>query len=128
MVVIEIPQNSNCEPIDLRVFHDVEAARGVSLVSLERLPGQAAWYEVTGWTHAGQPCPVLARKVDDSGEGLAVLVTGGDAGLRLRPAGSTEAWSMNDPRQWGAPFLLMANEPNTIVYKEVSDTFSSKSV
>ena len=128
MVVIEIAQNTNCEPVDLRVFHDVEDARGVSQVSLERVPGQAAWYEVTGWTHAGQPCPVLARKVDDSGEGLAVLVTGGDAGLRMRLVGSHAPWDVNDEKQWGAPFLLLADEPDTIVYKKVSDTFSPKSV
>ena len=121
MVVIEIPPNSNCEPVDLRVFHDVEVARAVRQVHLEQAPGHPTWYDVTGWTLNGTSSPALARRVDDSGEGSAVLVTGGDAGLRLRPAGSTEAWSMTDPRQWGAPFLLLANEPNTIVYKEVSN-------
>ena len=126
MVVVEIPQNPNCEPVDLRVFHDVGAARAVRQVHLEQTPGRPAWYEVTGWTLARTACPALARKVDDSGEGLAVLVTGGDAGVRLRPAGRIGTWGLEEVEQWGAPFLLLANDANAITYKEASDTFSSK--
>jgi len=109
MVTVEIPSNPNCAPVDLRVFHDVEPPRPVHRVCLERLPGQPEWCEVTGWTTAGMPCPALAQRVDDSGEGTALLVYGGDAGLRLRPAGSPSPWRLDDPQQWGEPFLVMAD-------------------
>lgn len=107
MVIVEVPPNPNCEPADLRLFHDVEAAQPVRQVCLERAPGQPAWYDVTGWTADDRPCPALARRVDDSGEGLALLVTGGDAGLRLRPADAHGGWRLDDPQQWGLPFLLL---------------------
>ncbi len=118
MVAIEISPNANCEAVDLRLFHDVEAARPVLRVCLERGPGQSTWYDVTGWTTMDQPCPAVARRVDDSGEGLAVLVSGGDAGLRLRPSGATGSWQVEDSAQWGAPFLLMATDPDAMIYRE----------
>lgn len=106
MVVIEIPPNPNCEPVDMRVFNDVEGPRSVRQLMIAPPTGQPAWYEVTGWTAEGTPCPALARRVEDSGEGLAVLVYGGTGGLRFRPAGSRQPWTLDDPAQWGLPFLL----------------------
>ena len=120
MVVVEIPENPNCNPVDLRVFHDVEAPRAVRQVCLQRLNEPLAWYDVSGWTLDNRPCPAVACRVDDSGEGLALLVTGGEAGLRLRPVGSGNVWSLEDTSQWGASFLLMANEAGVVEYGEVA--------
>jgi len=122
MITVEIAPNPNCEPVDLRVFHDLEPPRQVHRVCLARPPGppvaragaggdgegragEPKWHEVTGWTAQGAPCPALAQRVDDSGEGTALLVYGGDAGLRFRPAG-TGPWRLEDPQQWGEPFRL----------------------
>ena len=107
MVVIEIVPNSNCEAVDLRIFNDAGAPRRIRQVRLERTPGEPAWCDVTGWTTDGTPCPAFAQRVDDSGEGIALLVYGGDAGLRLRPAGQEEPWQLEDASQWGEPFLLI---------------------
>jgi hypothetical protein len=109
MVVIEIAPNANCEEVDLRVFNALDAPRTVRQVRLEREPGRPAWYEVIGWTVAGSVCPAVAQKVDDSGDGVAVLLRGGDAGLRLRPARQTSPWGFEDPSQWGEPFLIVAS-------------------
>lgn len=110
MLVIEIPPNANCEPVELRVFHDLEPPRPVTHVRLERPEGGSApWYAVTGWTASGAPCPALVRKVDDSGDGVALLVSGGDAGLRLQPEAGVAAWRLDDARQHGVPFLLIAD-------------------
>ena len=92
----------------MRVFHDLEPPRPVSRVRLERGGGEPQWYAVTGWTATHAPCPALARKVDDSGEGVVMLVSGGDAGLRFQSAERPAPWVLTDPAQWGAPFLLIA--------------------
>ena len=120
MVVVEINPNSNCDPVDLRLFHDVEAPRVVRQVCLQRAAEPPAWHDIAGWTLDNRPCPAMACRVDDSGEGLAVLVTGGEAGLRLRPAGSEEPWSLDSSNQWGASFLLMADEAGALIYDEVA--------
>jgi hypothetical protein len=109
MLVIEIPDNPNCEAVELRVFHDLEPPKPVSQVRMEHGPGLTGpqWCALTGWTLAGSPCPALACKVDDSGEGVILLVSGGDAGLRLKPSSDPSAWSLDRPAQWGLPFLLI---------------------
>ena len=109
MVSIEIADNPNCAPVDLRVFHDLEPPHPAAQVRLERHPGAPEWYALTGWTAEGHPCPALIQKVDDSGDGVAFLLYGGDAGLRLRPASSGEAWSPDAVHQWGEPFLIIGD-------------------
>lgn len=108
MLAIDIPPNPNCSSVDLRVFHDLEPPRPVDQVRLVPDGAEAAqWYAVTGWSSAGTGVPALARKVDDSGDGVALLVSGGDAGLRLQPADSHSPWRLDDTAQHGAPFLLV---------------------
>ena len=109
MFVVDIPANPNCEAVEMRVFNDLAAPVAVSRVRLERAPGAVAWCAVTGWTTQGSPCPALMRKVDDSGEGVALLISGGDAGLRLQQADCRAPWSLSDATQWGEPFLLLAD-------------------
>ena len=53
MNIIEIPENSNCQPMDMRIFHDLERSRVVEQVRLEREPGRPEWFEVVGWTDKG---------------------------------------------------------------------------
>ena len=109
MITLEIPANPNCEAVELRVFHDLTPPQPVSSVRLECPDGTPTWCEVTGWTTAGEQCPAMLQKVDDSGDGVAFLLHGGDAGLRLRPVERTEPWQLENPRQWGAPFLIIAD-------------------
>ena len=107
MILIEIPPNPNCTSVDARVFHDLTPPQPVSRVRLERPDEPVRWYDITGWTAAGTPCSAMIQKVDDSGEGVAFLIYGGAAGLRLRPAGHEAGWRLNDPAQWGESFLLV---------------------
>ena len=108
MPIIEIGENPNCDPVDTRVFHELGPPQPVAQIRLEREPGRPAWYDVTGWTAAGAPCPAHAQKVDDSGEGVAWLVHGGDAGLRLRPADAPAPWALQASHQWGESFIIVA--------------------
>ena len=67
---------------------------------------QDLWCEVTGWSEQGA-CPALAALSEDSGEGVVLLVYGGDEGIRLKPAGSREQWGLDSPSQWGEPCLML---------------------
>ena len=109
MITLDIPANPNCEAVELRVFHDLTPPQPVSSVQLECPDGTPMWCEVTGWTTAGEPCPAMLQKVDDSGDGVAFLLHGGDAGLRMRPVEQPAPWQLDDPHQWGAPFLILAD-------------------
>lgn len=104
-MVIDISANQNCLSVELRVFHELDQPRPVDQVRLERVPGRPQWYEITGWTMAGTQCQAVVQKVDDSGEGVAFLLYGGDAGLRLRSG--QNPWSLDDAHQWGEPFMIL---------------------
>ena len=109
MITLEIADNPNCPSADLRIFHEVEPPQPAAQVRVSR-DGQAPrWHDVTGWSQACGPCPAWVQKVDDSGDGVAFLLYGGDAGLRLRPAGDRAPWGMDAPQQWGEPFLIIGD-------------------
>ncbi|MBI4598564.1 MAG: hypothetical protein HY737_09225 [Candidatus Omnitrophica bacterium] len=106
MRLIEIPHNPNCDATD-RVFHELEPPQPVRRIRLERTLGVPEWFEVTGWMADGRRCPAMIQKVDDSGDGVAFLLFGGDGGLRFRPDGSTAPWKLTQPEQWGEPMMML---------------------
>ena len=109
MITLEIVDNANCPAMDLRIFHDVEPPQPAAQVRLSRDGQSSQWYSVTGWSQAGGPCPAWVQKIDDSGDGVAFLLYGGDAGLRLCPTTSHEPWASSNPQQWGEPFLIIGD-------------------
>jgi hypothetical protein len=110
MIVLEIEPNDNCIALDMRVFHELEAARPVSHVRYEHVSRNPTWYAVTGWSRTNQPVPAVAQKIDDSGDGVAFLIHGGDAGLRFKVEHAAEDWSLQAAQQWGEPYLVIADE------------------
>jgi hypothetical protein len=66
------------------VFKTEEAPRGARRVELD-----GTWYDVIGWSSAGggSACAAQAALVEDSTAGTAMLVWGGDWGIRLTPVG-----------------------------------------
>jgi hypothetical protein len=77
------PNDNVPEGCGLR-FKSEETPRGARRVELD---GQ--WYDVTGWSSAGggSACAAQAALVEDSTAGIAMLVYGGDWGIRLLPVG-----------------------------------------
>ena len=55
------------------------------------------------------PVEAYAVQVEDSSEGSAYVVYGGDWGLRLRPIESEAPWSLDDPNQSGETHLVLAD-------------------
>ena len=77
------PNDNAPEGCGLR-FKTEQAPRAVRRVALD-----GTWHEVVGWSSAGggSPCPAHAALVEDSGAGTAMLIYGGDWGIRLSPVG-----------------------------------------
>ncbi len=52
-----------------------------------RIELDGRWHDVVGWSSSagGSACPAQAALVEDSGAGTAMLVYGGDWGIRLSP-------------------------------------------
>lgn len=91
------------------MFSAKDAPRPVRAVWTSLPTGADAWCAVTGWSSDGA-CPAYAATVEDSGDGTALLVYGGDQGIRLKPEGSSAQWSLHAKEQWGEPCLLLPLE------------------
>ena len=86
-------------------------------VSDRNSQGELCW--VTGWCdNPGQPlCPAFAQQVEDSGQGLAYLIYGGNWGVRFKPVDLDEDWDLDSSNQWGEAFLLIS-DPRSIVFSD----------
>jgi len=119
-VWIEIEENDNCGYFPLQTFEQQSEAETYSSVIVEDVSGAPGPHEVVGWTagDGGGRCPVTVMLIGDSGAGQSRLILGGDAGVRLRPAGSAEAWAIGAPGQAGEPYILV---PRDAPVRPVSD-------
>ena len=106
-IEVDVEAGRNCDLSVTRMFEALEPPREARWVAAAFRPdGWEGACDVAGWAD-GAPAPAMAAKVSDSGDGVLTLVYGGDEGLRLRPAGSSTEWSLDDPAQWGEPCLLL---------------------
>lgn len=107
------PEEANC------VFAEAGATERVYAVPCQR-DGLDVWAMVTGWdAEEGREAPAFATLVNDSADGHAILIHGGTGGIRLQPLDRGEPWSVDNPDQWGEPFLLLRSGIRTVLWSEV---------
>jgi len=110
---LDIPPNDNLPDGGMATFKETGPGRPIAAVRLWR-DGAWSWCAVTGWSASG---PVEARltPIEESGDGPACLVTGGEHGLRLGllPASGSGTWNLADSSQWAEPFLICRPEVET---------------
>ncbi len=98
---------SGLRPHELKI----DRPRTVRAVHHSDGPGESTLCDVVGWSSegGGTPCAAQAVTVEDSGAGTAMLVYGGDWGLRLTPHGGGEPT--------GEPYLLLA-DASLVVFED----------
>ena len=106
-----VEENPNC-PSDERVF--AESGSHKEVLEIE---AKDSWWAVTGVEEGGKFFPAKAVRVDDSADGTAWLVYGGNWGLRLKDRNKNEPWSLEDKSQWGLPFLVLDSSGSSIKFK-----------
>ena len=104
---IAVSESANWPMSLTRMFDAMEEPAPVSRVAASDPDGNDLLCDVTGWSSEIGPCPAYAVLVEDSGEGIATLIYGGNEGIRLRPADCEEEWDLNSSRQWGEACLLL---------------------
>ena len=108
-IEIDVQEGPNTGWAVVKVFQAYEEPREITRLVCGRPNGAEGPCQVTGWSSAG-PVPAYAARVGDSGEGVVLLVYGGDEGVRFKDAGSIEPWDLNSPNQWGEPCLLLPHD------------------
>ncbi|MDE2688705.1 MAG: hypothetical protein OXI16_14585 [Chloroflexota bacterium] len=116
-IYIEVDENDNCEYMPLMLYEAHADAVPVTRVVLDepgRAPGE---YQVTGWSsdNGGTPCAAMYCPVSDSGQAVVHLVFGGDWGIRMKPANSAVDWSIDDPEQFGEPYIMLLDASAVIL-------------
>ena len=112
LIEVEVAAGDN-SPLDLhRMFDLLEDPRPVSQVMAPDPIGQDTWCDVIGWSADG-PCQAMAALAEDSGEGVVLLVYGGDEGLRLRSVESAGDWDLSAAGQWGEACLMLGKDAPT---------------
>lgn len=108
---VAVEANSNCEESVFMRFREQGPPRPVVQVRLYDRVSTGEWYWVTGWREDPSPphCVATAQPVEDSGAGVVYLVSGGNWGLRVKPVGVDEDWSLESTRQWGEAYLLLTD-------------------
>ena len=105
-VAVNVEASSNCPMQMERMFETLGEPREVHWAVAPNPMGEDVRCRVTGWSSEG-PCPAYGVLVEDSGEGILMLIYGGDEGIRLKPADSLNEWDVNYPSQWGEACLLL---------------------
>ncbi len=105
-VTIDVSESRNCPMYLERVFEGRGEPKLIHQVVAPNPMGDDIKCYVTGWSSSGQ-CLAYGVLVEDSGEGILMLLYGGDEGLRLRPVSSPGDWDVNDSAQWGESCLLL---------------------
>jgi len=114
-MILSLDENPNCEAVDDTRYKTVGPPRKISHIKIYDENPEGILCQVTGWSDQSESptCPVYAQKIEDSGDGEAILIYGGPWGLRLKPT-NPEEWSLNNPRQWGEPFLILDSTEDLI--------------
>ena len=108
-IEVDVQPGANCDYSLTRIFDAVSDPRPVTWLHAPGPRGDVGIYEVTGWSAEG-PCPAYAALVENSGEERALLVYGGNEGIRLKPRGSLDPWGFDSGEQWGEPCLPLDTE------------------
>ena len=116
-VYVEVEENDNCGYMPLQVFEARADPKPVHRVRLFEPGRPHGAYEVTGWCSddGGAPCPAMYVPVSDSGQAEAHLVIGGEWGVRMRRTDRAEEWDINNPDQWGEPFLWLSDREDVLL-------------
>ena len=136
---IEVEANPNCAGREGMRYRELGPPSPVVRVRIFDRRDEGEWCLVTAVQGEGATPwgPALARRVEDSGVGVAYLVFGGAWGIRLcpvdraRPSSVTDErcfpssvtdeccppWSLDDPDQWGEPYLVLTDSQDLVLEK-----------
>ena len=116
-IYLEVDDNDNCEYMPLMLYEAHADSVPVERVVLDEPGRPPGVYQVTGWSSEddGTPTPAMYAPVSDSGQAVVHLVFGGDWGIRMKPADSAADWSLEDPDQFGEPYIMLMDESAIIL-------------
>ena len=99
------------------IFRDISPARELYCIKYP-VNGEEQPVQIIGWdADSNKPCPAYACKVEESGDGVALLIYGGSGGVRMKLLEDEIKWNPESSSQLGDPHLVYHADCFT-VYKD----------
>ena len=111
IIELDIEENDNINEYESRVFMGRGKAFKISKILYQPENGTPFEADVIGWEDE-KPMQAFAIRVEDSGDGEAWLVYGGNQGIRLRRSSSGSAgrpFSLENQDEWGEKYLYYSS-------------------
>lgn len=105
---IDILPNDNLDEAVMATFNERGDKRSIQRIRLWRKQVWQ-WCAITGW-HDEEPSDAHIMHIEESGDGEAMLVIGGNNGLRIAeidgPDAALPEWDIDNDEQWAEGFLI----------------------
>lgn len=108
---LDLPACDNLPEPVMATFKETGAGQAVRAARLWR-DGEWQWCAVTGWGEGGAET-AWCTPIEESGDGPARLLHGGEHGMRLAAIADPDqavTWDLADAGQWAEPFLICRPE------------------
>ena len=103
---VEVDSNSNTDKSFNMIFRDISPARELYCIKYN-IHGKEQPVQITGWdAETNSPCSAYACKVEESGDGIALLIYGGSGGVRMKLLEDETRWDTQSTKQWGDTHLV----------------------
>ena len=109
--------NENTSQNFSMLYRDISPSREVYCIKYN-MGGDEFPVQVKGWNkETNSPCAAYACQVEESGDGIAILIHGGSGGIRIKPLEDETEWGLGAPNQKGETHLVYPLD-SFIVYKD----------
>ena len=114
---VEVEAGGNAGQNFSMLYRDVSPSREVFCIKYQ-VNSEETPMQVTGWDmETNSPCAAYACRIEESGDGTALLIYGGSGGIRLKPLEDETEWKLDAPDQRGETHLVYPLN-SFIVYKD----------
>ena len=114
---IDVEANKNINKNFSMLYRDVSTSREVYCIKYQA-DGVDLPVQVKGWDKdTNSPCAAYACQVEESGDGVAILIHGGSGGIRMKPLEDETEWKLGEKNQHGETHLVYPLDC-FIVYKD----------
>lgn len=103
---LEVEPCSNCQESVGRMYNVISESKPICSIQYEK-EGIEIPVSITGWDGEMEaPCPAYACRIEESGDGVALLIFGGSGGIRMKPINDDSNWDVNNSNQWSESHLV----------------------
>ena len=114
---IDVEANENINKNFNMLYRDISLSREVYCIKYQMNEDNSP-VQVKGWDkETNSPCAAYACQVEESGDGVAILIHGGSGGIRMKPLEDEAEWKLGAPNQQGETHLVYPLDC-FIVYKD----------